>query len=98
MLGKAPTRTVLAGAWAKTETTVVSQSSNATKKFLLTLTTPDDHGQDAGRIFLLIFLTLGTLADSRAADGDQVRQTCVVEDTSGGIANVEEYLVEGTVG
>ena len=60
--------------------------------------TPDDHGEDAGRIFLLIFLTPGILADAWAAVRDQVGQSGVVEDASRRIANIEEDLVKGAVG
>src|ERR1017187_8430946 len=97
MLGKAPTRMVLAVPCAHPETAVGSRSNNPIKERLLTLVTSDDHGEDAGRIFLLIFLALGVLAGSPVMS-DQIRESCVVEDAGGRVTDIEKHLIERAVG
>src|SRR5580700_1890205 len=98
MLGNAPTRIVLAAPWAHPETTNANQRENPTSILLFTLVASDDHGQNAGLIFLLALRTLTVLAGLRAVVGDQVGQSGVVEDARGRIANVEKHLVESAVG
>src|ERR1017187_1395652 len=98
MLGKAPTRMVLAVPCAHPETAVARQSNNPTKERLLTLVASDDHGEDAGRIFLLIFLALGVLAGSQAVMSDQIRESRVVEDAGGRVTDIEKHLIKGAVG
>src|SRR5450631_3975613 len=100
MLGKAPTRMVLVVPCAHPQTAVASQSNNPTKERLLTLVTSDDHGEDAGRIFLLIlliFLALGVLAGSPVMS-DQIRESRVVEDAGGRVTDIEKHLIERAVG
>src|ERR1035438_6306103 len=65
MLGKAPTRIMWALPWAHPEIVVASQSKNASRDRLFTLVASNYHGEDAGGIFLLVFLALG-LAGERA--------------------------------
>src|SRR5260370_13110026 len=95
-LGNAPTRMVLTGHSAQTETMVATQSTNPIK-CLFPLLASDDHGKE-GRILLGTFLALTIPANPRAVVRDQVGQGGVVEDAGGRIANVEEDLIEGTVG
>ena len=59
---------------------------------------PDDHGEDAGRIFLLIFLALAGFGGARVVAGDEVGECGVVEDAGGGVADIQEYLVESAMG
>src|ERR1700690_626160 len=86
----------LTGAWAHPEIAVASQTTSPRSEPLLTFASSDDHGEDAGRFFLLVLLALGALAGTRSID-DQVSQSGVVEDTGRGIADVEKDLIKGAM-
>ena len=77
---------------------VVRQSNNPSQERLLTFSASDDHGEDAGRIFLPVLLALWR--SCRYAEPSWIKSASVVLSRmlGGGIANVEKYLVESAVG
>src|SRR5271157_2670186 len=94
MLGNAPTRIAVC---AQLDAATGSASRSAIRMRLLTLLSPDNHGQNPA--FLFFFLLGSTLAfgGTRGCAGDQIRQGGVFENFCCRVAYVEKHLIERAV-
>src|SRR5208337_3183096 len=94
ILGNAPTRMAVC---VHPGSAATNPTISPKRSLLLTLLSPDDHGEER-RLFCLFFLgRLLALGDARMRLGDEVSQSSIFQDVRGCVAHVQEQLVKRPV-
>src|SRR6202022_1655887 len=59
----------------------------------------DDHGEDAGRLFFLLLVSVffSSFGSPRSRLDDQIGEGCVVQNLGGGVADIEKHLIKRPV-
>src|ERR1700722_14241537 len=96
ILGKAPTRIVLALPCPEAAA-AVARNNVAMIRRLITLLAPNYHGQNAAGVLFLVLEALAGLVGSWSVIGDQVGQRSVIENAGSGVAHVQKNLIQRAV-